>query len=56
MNFLKGYRTFIVATLLVLVGLVNLLTGNITLIQFAQSPDLIVVLNGLGFAGLRASK
>ena len=54
MDVLKGYRTYVVAALLSLVGLVNLLTGEMTLTEFLGSPDLVVLLNGLGFAALRA--
>lgn len=55
MTFLKGYRTYIVSGLLVVVGLVNLLAGELSLDAFLASPDLVILLTGLGFAGLRAS-
>ena len=54
MNLLKGYRTYIIAALLVLVSLINLLTGDISIVEFLNSPDLLVLLNGLGLATLRA--
>lgn len=53
MNFLKGYKTYIIGTLLTIVGLVNLLTGEITLTTFLNDPNLILVLNGLGVIALR---
>jgi hypothetical protein len=55
MNFLKGYKTYIVATLLVLVSLVHLATGDISIIEFIKSPDVLVLLNGLGLGALRAA-
>ncbi len=53
MDKFKGYKTFIVSGLLVIVGLINLLAGDISLTQFLSSPDLLVILGGLGLAGLR---
>ena len=56
MKFLKGKRSYIVSALLVLVALVNMLTGDITLGQLLQDPNLLILLNGAGLAALRASK
>lgn len=53
--FVKGYKTYIIAALMVAVGLVNLLTGDLTLISFLHSPDLYLLLNGLGLTALRAA-
>ncbi len=55
MNFLKGYKTYIIATLLVLVSLVHLITGDIGIFDFVQSPDLLILLNGLGLGALRSA-
>lgn len=55
MNFLKGYKTYIIATLLVLVSLVHLITGDIGIFDFVQSPDLLTLLNGLGLGALRSA-
>lgn len=55
MTFLKGHRTYIISALLVLVGLINLLSGELALGDFLNSPDLAILLNGLGLAALRAS-
>ncbi len=54
-NFLKGYKTYIIAALVVLIGVVNLLTGDVSWSQFISSPDLLVILNGLGLGTLRAA-
>lgn len=52
--FLQGKKSYIVSTLLVIVSLIGLVSGDITLMDFVQSPDLLVLLNGLGLATLRA--
>ena len=52
---LKGYKTYIVSALLVAVSLVHLLSGDMSLITFLNSPDLIVLLQGLGLGALRAA-
>lgn len=53
-QFLKGRKTHIIATLMVLVGVVNLVIGDISLVEFAGSKDLHLVLEGLGFSTVRA--
>lgn len=55
MNFIKGKKTYIIAALLVLVALVNVITGDTSIAEFLESPDLLVLLNGLGLATLRAA-
>ena len=52
-NFLSGKKTHVVAFLMVLVGAVNLITGDVTLQAFLSSPDLHLVLEGLGISFLR---
>ena len=54
MKFLQGKKTYVIAGLMVLVGVVNMLTGDP-----AGGLDLVweqaqVILAGLGFAALRA--
>lgn len=51
---MSGYKTYIIAALMVAVGLVHLLTGDISTTAFLNDPYLLVVLNGLGLAALRA--
>lgn len=53
-NFLAGKKTYIVAFLMVLVGIINALSGDLTWGQLLQSPDVWVILNGLGLGSLRA--
>ena len=53
-EYLKGKKTYIVAALLVLVSLVNFLSGDIPLNEFLAGADLLVLLNGAGLAALRA--
>ncbi len=53
-NWLSGKKTYIISVLMVLVGVVNYLSGDITLSQFLQSQDLILMLEGLGLGALRA--
>jgi len=53
-EYLKGKKTYIVAALLVLVSLVEFLSGDIPLGEFLSGADLLVLLNGLGLATLRA--
>ena len=50
---LSGKKTHIVAFLMVLVGAVNLISGDVTLQAFMASPDLHLVLEGLGISFLR---
>lgn len=53
-DFLKGKKTHIVAALMVLGSLGSLLAGELTLVEFFQSPNLQFFLNGLGLSALRA--
>lgn len=54
MSFIKGYKTYIIAFLMVLVAVVNFITGDLGLVEFLNSPDILVLLNGLGLGALRA--
>ena len=53
-EWLKGKKTYIVAALMVLVAIVNFLAGDMGLVELLQDPYLMVLLNGAGFAALRA--
>jgi len=53
MSFIKGYKSYIVAALLVVVALLDVLTGDMTLSVFLNSPELLILLNGVGLAALR---
>lgn len=52
--FLKGKKTYIVAGLLALVSLLDVFTGELALSDFLGDPNLVILLNGLGLAALRA--
>lgn len=53
MEMLKGKKTYIIAFLMVLVGAINMATGDASGIDMIK--DNMEVLIGLGFAALRAS-
>ena len=52
---LDGRKTYIVSALMVAAALVNALSGDMSWADFANSPDLWMLLNGLGLGFLRAS-
>lgn len=56
LTFIKGKKTYIVAFLMVLIGVVHVVSGDTTLAGFlsTSSPDLTLILNGLGLGALRA--
>tara|TARA_R110002167_G_scaffold51504_7_gene149037 strand:+ start:315 stop:503 length:189 start_codon:yes stop_codon:yes gene_type:complete len=51
---LEGKKTNIVSALLVVVSVIELITGDITLSEFLSGPNLLVFLNGIGLASLHA--
>ena len=53
-NFLYGKKTYIISGLMMLVALVELLTGGLSMVEFLSSPDLVLLLEGLGLSALRA--
>lgn len=53
MNFLSGQKTYLVAALMVLVGIVNALTGDSGAWQ-GILDNALIILNGLGMGALRA--
>ena len=53
MNFLRGKKTYLVSGLLVLVSIVNFVSGDMTLAELLSSGDLVVLLNGFGLAAMR---
>lgn len=54
MDWLKGKKTHIIATLMVLVSIVKLATGDTSFAEFFSSPDFNMLLQGLGISALRA--
>ena len=53
-NALQGKKTYIIAGLMVLSSIVRLIVGDITVIEFIMSQDVLFLLNGLGLGTLRA--
>jgi hypothetical protein len=54
-NILSGKKTYIVAVAMLVVGLVNMLTGDVTgWAMIAENSE--IILTGLGLSGLRAAK
>lgn len=53
MEFLKGRKTYLIAALMILVGVINALTGDAGGWQMVMD-NAMIVLGGLGFAGIRA--
>jgi len=54
MSWLKGKKTYLVSELMVLVSLLDLITGDLGLVGFLSSPDLSTLLAGVGLGTLRA--
>ena len=55
MDWLKGKKTYIIATLMVLVSIVKLATGDMSFAEFFSSNDINTLLQGFGLSSLRAS-
>jgi len=53
MTFLSGKKTYIIATLMVAVGIVQGLTGEVAAWQ-GVIDNALIILNGVGFAAIRA--
>ena len=51
---LSGKKTYIVAGLMVIVAVINLVSGDIGLMDFLTNPNLILLLEGLGIGFLRS--
>lgn len=54
MSWLQGKKTYLVSGLMVLVSLLDLITGDMGIVGFLSSPDLSVLLSGVGLGTLRA--
>ncbi len=50
---LSGKKAHITAGLMVCIGIINLLAGDLTLQQLIASPDLHLVLEGMGVSTIR---
>lgn len=54
MKYLSGKKTYIIAGNMVMIGLVQLLTGDMSLVEFVASDSVRIILEGLGLGFLRA--
>lgn len=54
MNWLKGKKTYIIASLMVAVSLVHLLSGDMSLAEFITGEHINTLLEGVGLGTLRA--
>lgn len=52
--FLKGKKTYVVAFLLALVALIDVIVGDVSISDFISDPNLVILLQGVGLATLRA--
>lgn len=53
-NFLSGRKTYLVASLMVLISIVNIVSGDMSFSDLLKSEDIWVLLNGVGLGSLRA--
>jgi len=49
----KGRKSYIISILMIAVGLVNLISGDITVIEWINDPYFLYILGGGGVASLR---
>jgi len=54
MSWLKGKKTYLVSGLMVLVSLLDLITGDMNITEFFTSSHLSILLSGVGLGTLRA--
>ena len=54
MNWLKGKKTYIIASLMVTASLIHLFWADIGFVEFAASEHVNTLLEGLGLGTLRA--
>ena len=54
MAFLRGKKTYIIAGLMVMVSVVQLVAGDIALIEIFASPHFNTLMGGLGLGALRS--
>ena len=54
MDWLKGKKTHIIATLMVLVSIVKLAAGDMSFAEFFAGNDINTMLQGFGISALRA--
>lgn len=54
MDWLRGKKTYVIATLMVLTSIVKLAVGDMTFAEFFSGNDVNTLLEGLGIGTLRA--
>jgi len=54
MAFLRGKKTYIIAGFMVMVSVVQLVAGDIALVEVFSSPHFNTLLGGLGLGSLRS--
>lgn len=54
MNWLNGKKTYIVSVLMGTISLVQLMTGELTLVEFLSSSNMTTFFEALGLTTLRA--
>lgn len=54
MAWLKGKKTYIIAAVLVALGIFKVVVGDMDVVTLLQSPELLEILAGLGLGALRA--
>jgi hypothetical protein len=54
MDWLKGKKTYVIASLMVLTSLVKLAVGDMTFTEFFSGNDVNTLLEGIGIGTLRA--
>ena len=53
MNWLNGKKTYIISALMVVVSLMNLITGDLTLVEFLRGEQMINLFEAVGLTTLR---
>lgn len=53
-NYLSGKKTYVISVLMILIGLVKLIVGDISLLDFIMSDDIMFILGGAGLGAVRA--
>lgn len=54
MEFLRGKKTYIIAGLMMVVSIINMVTGDISIGEVLSDPNLRMLLEGFGLSFLRA--
>lgn len=55
MQWLRGKKTYVIASLMASVSLIHLFSGDMSFVEFVSSEHLNTLLEGVGLGTLRAS-